>query len=156
MTAGTEKIQRGEVMSFRVQKEIRWEAAHRLIKGYSGKCQFLHGHSWVARITVELRPGQELDAAGLAKDFGEFKAVQQWVEEHWDHGALVAQDDRAWLTWLRENGQKHFVFPDNPTSERIAETLFCVAAELLNDERCRVCRVVVSETPANEAVYEGK
>lgn len=137
-----------------VQKEIRWEAAHRLVKGYTGKCAHNHGHSWVARVVVELRPEGALNAFDFVRDFADFQAVKQWVDEHWDHATLVSEGDEALLRWLRENGQRHYVFPANPTSEVIAETLFHIASRMLNDERCRVRRVEVNETCTSAAVYE--
>jgi len=140
----------------RIQKEIRWEAAHRLVQGYSGKCSRNHGHSWVARVVVELRPEATLNEFGFVKDFGEFRPLRDWVEEHWDHATLVSEQDESLLTWLRENDQKYYLFPGNPTSEIMAETLFRVASELLNDERCFVRRVTLRETCTSKVVYEAE
>ena len=137
-----------------VQKEIRWEAAHRLVKGYSGKCAYNHGHSWVARVVVELRPDQSLNEYDFVRDFGDFKTVSRWVDEHWDHATLVCEHDVPLLQWLRDHEQRHYVFEANPTSETIAETLYHIASQMLNDNRGRVCRVEINETCTSEAVYE--
>ena len=137
-----------------VHKEIRWEAAHRLVGDYHGKCAFNHGHSYLARVVVALRPEADLNPQGMVRDFGEFKTLRDWVEEHWDHATLVAAEDEAFLAWLQAHAQKYYAFPANPTSEVLAQTLFQIASRFLNDDRCFVCRVHVSETCTSEAVYE--
>jgi 6-pyruvoyl-tetrahydropterin synthase len=95
-----------------------------------------------------------LDQYGMVRDFGDFKPLRDWIEEHWDHATLVADEDESLLAWLRANDQKYFVFSTNPTSETIAQTLFEIASRFLNDDRCFVCRVQVQETCTSEAVYE--
>jgi 6-pyruvoyltetrahydropterin/6-carboxytetrahydropterin synthase len=38
-----------------IYKEVRFEAAHRL-PYHDGKCQRLHGHSWIGRVYVTADP----------------------------------------------------------------------------------------------------
>lgn len=141
-------------MKWTVAKELRWEAAHRLVGGYSGKCSCNHGHSYVAQVVLALRPGASLNPYGMIRDFGDFKPLRDWVEAHWDHATLVAEEDASLRAWLEANDQKHYIFPGNPTSEALAQTLFEVASRLLNDQRCVVCRVHVRETCTSEATVE--
>ncbi|MGL5872693.1 MAG: 6-carboxytetrahydropterin synthase QueD [Xenococcaceae cyanobacterium] len=91
-----------------IYKEFRFEAAHRL-PYHNGKCQRLHGHSWIGRIYVK---GEELikngSQQGMLMDFGEIeKYVQPLVENFLDHHYLNE------TTGL-----------ESPTSEAIARWVF--------------------------------
>jgi 6-pyruvoyltetrahydropterin/6-carboxytetrahydropterin synthase len=137
---------------YRVTKTLRWEAAHRLVDGYQGNCSFVHGHSWVAEVTLE---SDALDGYGFVFDFNGFQPLKDFVCEHLDHSAMVNVRDFRWLEWLRENEQKVFVFPCNPTSENIACLLFEKAQQFLGDalSSARVVQVVVQETCTGRAIY---
>jgi len=74
-----------------VEKEFRFEAAHRLVQGYSGKCAHLHGHSWIVK--VRLTPKSELNQYGMTTDFGDFIALRTWVDSHLDHSTILAVSD---------------------------------------------------------------
>jgi len=139
------------VTQLSVTRTFRWEAAHRIIRGYQGKCAHVHGHSWRARITVSLRPGAQLDKAGFVKDFDDLNRVGDWIAAYWDHATLVAAHDQELLEFLRRHDQRHFVTPDNPTSEAVCELLLECARRCLDDERCQVTEVWVAETCLNEA-----
>lgn len=89
-------------------KEFRFEAAHRL-PHHDGKCQRLHGHSWVGRVYVT---GQELQTQGakqgMVMDYGEMKKyLQPLLEDYLDHHYLNE------TTGL-----------ESPTSEAIARWVF--------------------------------
>lgn len=95
--------------TFTLQKEFRFEAAHRLPQ-HDGKCRNLHGHSWVGRVEVR---GDSLiptgPKGGMLMDFSDIKAVlTPFVEGALDHH------------YLNES------IPElpNPTSEAVAEWLF--------------------------------
>ena len=104
-----------------------FEAAHRLVNGYPGKCRNLHGHSFRVTCTIE---GNELDRYGMVKDFAEFKLLKQWCKDHWDHATLLADSDQATIEFLTSTEQKYFSFKDNPTSEVIAQYLINKSDEL--------------------------
>ncbi len=100
---------------FTLTKQFKFEAAHQL-PAHDGKCQRLHGHSWVGRVIVR---GTQLHAAGpkvgMLMDFADIKAViEPTVDECLDHHYL---NDSLRMT--------------NPTSERVAEFLFNVWKEKL-------------------------
>lgn len=135
-----------------VSREFRWEAAHRIVQGYSGKCSHLHGHNWTARVTVTLRAGQGLSEAGFVRDFADFRLLAEWIEKFWDHATLVAESDATLRSFLHEHRQKHYVTHDNPSCEVLATELHRVAAEHLEDERCMVTEVIVRETASSEAL----
>lgn len=135
----------------KISKTIRFEAGHRLAKGYPGNCQHIHGHSYV--VTVEMDSLGPLNKFGFVKDFNDFKSLKDWIDTNWDHAFLVAKEDTTMLDFLRENDQRHFEFENNPTAENIAEKLFSVAGSLLNDDFSKVTKVLVNETVTSEAVY---
>ncbi len=135
----------------KISKTIRFEAGHRLAKGYPGNCQHVHGHSYV--VTVEMESRGKLNKFGFVKDFNDFKPLKEWIDSNWDHAFLVSKDDNSMLDFLRENDQRHYVFEDNPTAEYIAGELHRIASGLLNDDYSRVTTVLVNETATSEAVY---
>lgn len=135
----------------KISKTIRFEAGHRLVRGYPGNCQHAHGHSYV--ITVEMDSVGRLNKYGFVKDFNDFKPLKEWIDTNWDHAFLVAKEDTAMLDFLRDNGQRHYTFDNNPTAEYIAEKMFDIASGLLNDEFSKVTKVLVNETATSEAVY---
>lgn len=73
---------------YTITKEFAFEAAHHLPHMPPGhQCARPHGHSY--RVTVELRSAA-LIADGFVRDFGELKAVKQFLDEHFDHRNLAA------------------------------------------------------------------
>ncbi|MGA2361678.1 MAG: 6-carboxytetrahydropterin synthase [Candidatus Aminicenantales bacterium] len=87
-------------MSWTLKVRDRFSAAHYL-KGYKGKCEKVHGHTF--QVEVEIRVG-ELDAAGIGVDFTEVK----------EKLAAVLPDH----TLLNE------AYPFNPSAENLARHLY--------------------------------
>jgi 6-pyruvoyltetrahydropterin/6-carboxytetrahydropterin synthase len=125
--------------------------AHRLTHGYPGNCQHLHGHSYVARVKVELREGLDLDKFGFVKDYHEFKPLKTWIDDNLDHATMACKDDVDLVHFLDKQMSRMFVVPVNPSAEYICELLFNKAKELLEDERVKVVQVTVNETCTSEA-----
>ena len=140
----------------KITKTIKWEAGHRLAKGYPGNCQHVHGHSYVATIEMSLVHGSSLNKYGFVKDFNDFKELKTWVDDNWDHAFLVASDDVEMREFLDKNEQRQYIFNNNPTAEYIAQKLYEVAGELLNDYCSKVTKVIINETATSEAIYEKK
>jgi 6-pyruvoyltetrahydropterin/6-carboxytetrahydropterin synthase len=146
---------------FKIEKILKeFCAAHRLIKGYEGKCQYLHGHSYV--VTVNLAVA-ELDQYGFVMDFVDIKNLcEDWLQENFDHGTLVSSDDAELLKFLRDSQQKHYVIPNgvNTTAECIAQHLFVKFYDLLSEynknrhSQIQLIAVRVAETPSSAAIYE--
>jgi 6-pyruvoyltetrahydropterin/6-carboxytetrahydropterin synthase len=121
---------------FELKIITQFAAAHRL-RNFKGKCEQLHGHNW--RVEVFIRADQ-LDSAGLVKDFGEIKMLTQEVLSGLDHQYLNE------LSPFQE---------ENPSSEHIARLLFNRLSDLLNDERIRISRISVWESDSSCATYWG-
>lgn len=139
-----------------VTVRARFETGHRLPQLY-GKCHNLHGHSWQAWITVT----GELNTETVLVDFGDLKSgVQDWVDEHLDHGMMLGAGDE-WGARLAAGGLKVFRFGDEPHSwdlpwpsvEAVAELLARVTEDLIDtlDMPVQLQRVVVQETENNRA-----
>lgn len=137
-------------MRYSVCKTLTFEAAHRLLKDYSGKCSNNHGHSWVVDIELET---EQLDEKGMVLDFSELKRLKQWIDDTLDHSTILWEKDPM-CEYIRYSGQRLFVTLENPTSEVIAKIIFEKAQELFANERIRVSSVVVYETCTSRAAYK--
>lgn len=136
-------------MRYTVTKEYSFDSAHRLVRGYKGKCANVHGHTW--RVRISLRAGG-LDPFGFVRDYADFKPVKEWIDEALDHACMVAPDDVELRTFLAANGQKMFVMDEgNPTSENLARTIFRKAESLLFH---KIHAVEINETCTSCARYE--
>lgn len=125
-------------------KEFRFEAAHRLAKGYAGKCANIHGHSWVGRIEVT-RAEDELNEFDMLIDFADIKKVIASEVDALDHSCIVYEKDDL-LSYLIVHGQRYYALPANPTSEILAEHLFKVFNEKFNKLGARVVSLTIEET----------
>ena len=121
---------------YEVMIEEEFSAAHAL-RGYRGKCENLHGHNWKVEVYVR---GEGLDSVGMLVDFKELKSATRRVMRYLDHQNL--------------NELKPFDIELNPSSEHIAGFILHKVAEELNDDRVKVFKVRVWETPSTSATYE--
>lgn len=129
-------------MKYVVTKEFRFEAAHRLLRNYTGKCTNNHGHSW--RVTLHLE-GETLDEKDMLIDFQELKLLKTWIDDKLDHSTLLWEQDPM-QQYLKESGQRLFLTKKNPTSEHIAEVIITEAIRLFENSRIRVKCLEVNET----------
>jgi 6-pyruvoyltetrahydropterin/6-carboxytetrahydropterin synthase len=113
-------------------KEFTFEAAHRLPNvPPSHKCARLHGHSFLAAIYVR---GPVEEPSGWVIDFADIKSVFQPFYDQLDHHYL-----------------NEIPGLENPTSEHIAQWIWCQVADQLPG----LCKVVVRETCTSGCIYEG-
>lgn len=64
--------------------QAHYDAAHSL-RNHPGKCARLHGHRYIVEVALR---ATELDAAGMAWDFGDLKRELRDLAERLDHGNL--------------------------------------------------------------------
>ena len=115
-------------MTYRISKTFQFSAAHHLPALPEGhKCRRVHGHNY--RVTLTLA-ADELDGAGMVRDYGDLDQVRNWIAGQLDHRDLNAIDDQ-------------------PTAERLARLTFIHWAADLPE----LVEVTVSETPATSASY---
>ena len=143
-----------------LEKELRsFSAAHRLVKGYEGKCKHLHGHNYRVLVTLAC---EQLDEYGFVMDFSEVKRLlSHWVQNHWDHCTLVAECDQPLLEFLQAEQMKHFIIPGNvnTTVEVLAEFLFARFTELLHQQAAagiQLIEVKMYETSESAAACRGE
>ena len=129
-------------MTYAVTKDFTFEAAHRLLKNYSGKCTNNHGHSWVIKLHIE---ATELDDRDMVIDFMEMKELKKWIDENIDHTSILWEEDPM-CDYIRQSGQRLFTTNGNPTSEVIGKLIFEQAKKLFENSRVRVKCVEVDET----------
>ncbi len=127
-----------------LEKEFKFEAAHRLVKGYAGKCASIHGHSWVGLVEVTTA-GDQMDEYDMLVDFADIKKAIAETVDALDHSCIVYENDP--LVWyLVENDQKYYQVSGNPTSETLARHLFNVFTENLKQFGAQVISVTIKET----------
>lgn len=138
-----------------VTRRLEFDAGHRL-QLHESKCRNLHGHRYIAEVTVE---GPELDAVGRVVDFGVIKsAVGGWIDTHWDHGLLLEEGDwcrRALVEEASRLGAAHvklWVCRSPPTAENMVKWLAEEAQNVLGHV-LRVTHVRLYETPNCWADY---
>lgn len=128
-------------------RRIEFDAAHRVV-GHEGKCRNVHGHRYV--IEASFVASEALDDLGRVVDFGVIKSVLGgWVDEHWDHTAILFADDERLGKAISEHTlQRIFYLPTNPTAENMAEYLMnTVCPQLFAGMPIRCTRIRLYETP---------
>jgi 6-pyruvoyltetrahydropterin/6-carboxytetrahydropterin synthase len=132
-------------MSLTIMKRVKFCAGHRLHQ-HGGKCEFFHGHNYVADFYVS---GDETDDVGRVIDFAILKQkFKGWIDENWDHGFLLNQRDENGIAAARMvEPSKYFILPYNPTAENMARYLLDeVCPMLLDGTGVRTVKVVIWET----------
>ncbi len=121
-------------------------------------CRFIHGYSLAFDFEFE---SETLDVRNWVCDFGGFRTLKDFLDEHFDHTLLVAQDDPdlEFLKGLDDRGLAQVREVSKTGCEGLAEFLFEYMNTiwmLENGYGGRVfCRSVkVSETPNNFAMVE--
>lgn len=154
-----------------VTRKFEFDAGHRVLM-HESKCKHLHGHRYVAEVTVTA-PG--LDPIGRVIDFGVLKMlIGGWIDDHWDHNMILHPDDplsvlhyhpavciRHSPPMVRSSdvfGREPFLMPpeQNPTAENMAKLLFHQVGALLKPHpELTVRSVRLYETPNCYADYNG-
>ena len=141
-----------------VTLRVKWCAAHRLMH-HPGRCSVLHGHNYVADITVaEMGPptNRVHPLTGMVVDFAAVKAtVAKWIDENWDHNTILNTADPAFKilpipeTRRRFFGREPFAMVGEPTAENMALFLLGGAGQLSTleeDHGVRITKVDLWET----------
>jgi len=132
-------------MSLTIMRRIKFCAGHRLHR-HGGKCEFFHGHNYVADFYVT---GEETDSVGRVIDFSDLKQrFKGWIDEHWDHGFILNETDENGIAAARMvEPSKYYLMPYNPTAENMARHLLEeICPELLAGTNVRASKVVIWET----------
>ena len=114
---------------YQISKDFPWSASH-VLNGLHDDhpCGRLHGHNYVARVTIE---AATLDENGFVVDYGRLAPFKAYIDEVLDHRHLNDVTD------------------ENPTAEHLADMLTAVAGTCVHGQRdvTMYVTVAVSETP---------
>ena len=110
-----------------IEVDVHFSAGHRIL-GHTGKCKWLHGHSYTAKVKVAVRKLNELD---MVIDFTVLKEwLKNWINENWDHNMILHAGD-CLIPVARETaydvfkGRKPYTMQcGNPTAENMAQELY--------------------------------
>ena len=71
---------------YRISKEFHFSSAHQLHGLRPGHpCGRLHGHNYIARVTLQ---GDTLNEHGFLLDYNDLKPFGQWIDDTLDHRNL--------------------------------------------------------------------
>ena len=113
-----------------VTKQFKAEIAHRLISSYSTKCQSIHGHSYLFRVTMG---SEHLNSDGMVIDFGEVKDKLGPLIDAWDHSYMFSKDDvlADHYKLMAKTVPLRLIEVDyNPTAENMAYHIFRACIKL--------------------------
>ncbi len=120
---------------------------------HGGKCENLHGHNYAVEVTVT---GEKTDDVGRVVDFSIIKKLfKGWLDENWDHGFILWDQDRKTIDAISSLNSKLFLLPENPTAENMAAYLLSeVGPALLRevDGQLKLTQVKLWETDESCAV----
>lgn len=119
---------------YEVTSEMNFSAAHHL-RDYNGPCENVHGHNWLVKASIRC---EALNKIGIGIDFKVLKNGLSEVLDKLDHTDLN-------IIFTEEFG--------NPSSENIARYISEELGKILNNDRVKVHRVDVYETPGNCASF---
>lgn len=117
-------------MIFTIRKKLRdCSIAHRLMN-YNGKCASCHGHTYHFEIELKIAGQQE---NGISVDFNNFKEIDNFLQDNWDHAVLVNSNDKNLIDFLKAEKQRYFLLSSNPTAENMCVYLKDLVKSFLKD-----------------------
>lgn len=116
-----------------IVKKFKFDAAHNLVS-YKGKCENLHGHTYLLVVVIEGYPDNE----GMIMDFVELKNI---VNEE-----IISILDHSYINEIISQ----------PTAENIAIWIWDRLEERIRRENCRLYEIQVWETEESGVIYRGE
>lgn len=102
-------------MKVKIGKDFIWEMSHRL-PFHEGPCKNIHGHSY--KMTVELIG--DLDKNGMVLDYYNISKIVEPFISQLDHAFICNDKDIEVINFLKSQNFKHYIVPNNTTSELMA------------------------------------
>jgi len=129
-----------------VVRRFTFCAAHRLMN-HGGKCRRLHGHNYVAEVTVR---GPIDGYSGMVVDFGDLKSsIGEWIDLYWDHRTILNGNDPllAAMHELFPHGDVYKLIGE-PTAENMARILLALVQTRMDERNLpgQTCSVRLWET----------
>ncbi|MDG1139591.1 MAG: 6-carboxytetrahydropterin synthase [Opitutales bacterium] len=122
---------------------------------HAGRCSRIHGHSWSITLTFE---SDSLDANGFVIDFGDLHFIEDWIDEHLDHGIVLCHNDpeKERLQAVASDGLLHITWVSSASCEGIAQFLFETFQPMVDKKtqgRARIKSLHLEEDSKNSALY---
>jgi 6-pyruvoyltetrahydropterin/6-carboxytetrahydropterin synthase len=112
-------------------RSFHFDAAHKVVD-YNGKCENLHGHTYLLKVTIS----GELKENGMVLDFATLKKkVKELIDKKLDHKYLNEEFD-------------------NPTTENVAIFIFNSLEKVFKTYGCLVYEVSLSEGLNNTVIVK--
>lgn len=136
----------------RIEKTLQDAAiAHRLRKGYVGKCANIHGHTYHFKVAVE---GDMLDQYDMLIDFGPLKSIcDGFIQNNWDHAMIVMPDDITLRKFLVEEKMAHYIL-SGPSGEIVNTTAEIMSEYLARELGKELVKITDSITKVEFSVWE--
>ncbi|CAM3018920.1 6-pyruvoyl tetrahydropterin synthase family protein [Paenibacillus sediminis] len=127
---------------YELNKDFHFAAAHYVPSDDAGKCQYVHGHTYFANITIA---GDELDHSGFLVNFA---VIKKLIHDRFDHTLL--NNDTA---NFNDKEPERF-----PTTEVVARTIAEIVQSHLDRQpnKPKCLQVFLRETPTSYVVYRPK
>ena len=131
-----------------VNKQFRFEMAHRVADAYTKECRGLHGHSYMVEIAIGDKNGMHGD---MVVDFKLLKDIVYPVIESMDHAIMVWDNDEFLVKIAHTLNDKIVIVPFNPTAENMAKWIYETIAPMFGNFVLK--SVTVHETVTAYAKY---
>jgi len=141
---------------YEITRLFEFDAAHRPLN-HESKCKHLHGHHYVAEVSIG---AHGLDTLDRVIDFAAVKAmIGGWIDSNWHHNTILCDKDPMAAIFeddsvLETNGRAPYLLVQNPTAEVLAKYLFEQASFILPSPLV-VQQVKLYETPKCYAIWRG-
>ena len=141
---------------FILSKEYSFEASHRLAKGFVGRCNNIHGHSWHGEVQFAVNDIMDYD---MGVDYAKLKLIINSAIDKYDHALILCKEDLDIADFMLKRGNDRVIVMDeNPTSEVLARLISKdVSLELIKagyfESNVRVFKVVLKETATSKCEY---
>ena len=126
--------------SYELNKDFHFAAAHSIPHETAGKCQYVHGHTYYANVTIA---GEDLNELGFLVNF---QTIKKLLHDRFDHG--VMNDDEFFSE--RSN--------EFPSTEVVARLMYEIIQEYLDttENKPTCLQIFLRETPTSYVVYRPK
>ena len=125
-----------------ITKEFTFDSAHKLVDGYVGACENLHGHTYHLFVTLGYNKSKfkselaSLNRFGMLFDFKELKQIwKEKIEPLVDHQYLNDSFERQ------------------PTAELMALRFYELFNQELDNSKYMITEIKLYETPTSYATY---
>lgn len=138
---------------FKTAKQFTFDMAH-MLDGHDGKCQNLHGHTYILQVEVSGQLHPSGAKKGMVIDFSDLKTiVNTHILDKMDHAFIydtTSPRERQVAELLNQLNSKTFGIPMRTTAEAMTQFIF---QTLKQQAHLPVSLVRLWETPSSYCEY---